>query len=90
MKNFTIKQMSAQVPVADLERSIAFYTQQLGFELAFRYGEFYAGIIKDGCSIHLKISEAPVLQNKPHDDDAPLQLLFSVDNIDSLYTELSA
>ena len=50
----TIKSMSPQLLVADIERSIGFYTTQLGFEVDFRYEDFYAGISKDGFSIHLK------------------------------------
>lgn len=30
------------------------------------------------------------MHGKPHDDDAPLELLFLVDDIDSLFVELSA
>src|ERR1700744_758058 len=88
MKNFRIKQMSPQLQVTDIERSIEFYTKQIGFELEFRYEDFYAGIIKDGYSIHLKLTDAPIEQKLP--DDAPLELMFSVENIDDLYKELSS
>jgi len=89
-KPFSIKQMSAQLQVADLERAVAFYTEKLGFEVEFRYEDFYAGIIKDGYSIHLKIGEQVAEQKTLHDDEGILELLFSVDHIDSLYEELSA
>ena len=56
--NRTIKNMSPQFLVADIDRSIEFYTTQLDFEVDFRYKNFYAGIIKNGFSIHLK-SAAP-------------------------------
>ncbi|GAA3978024.1 VOC family protein [Mucilaginibacter dorajii] len=49
-----IKNMSPLFVVADLEQSIDFYTQKLGFEIDFRYEDFYAGITRDGFSIHLK------------------------------------
>jgi len=39
--------------VADLDRSIAFYRDQLGFELEFSYENFYASVHRDGCYIHL-------------------------------------
>lgn len=42
--------------VADLERSIAYYRDQLGFGLEFNYGGFYASVMRDGCRIHLKCS----------------------------------
>ena len=42
--------------VADLARSLSFYREQLGFEIEFNYQGFYAGIVRDGCRIHLKRS----------------------------------
>lgn len=87
MKNFRITQMSPQLRVTDVERSIEFYTKQLGFELEFRYEDFYAGIIKDGYSIHLKLTDQPKAQ-KQQDDDASLELMFSVEHIQDLYKEL--
>jgi hypothetical protein len=49
-----IKRMSPQFLVANMEKSIEFYITMLGSELEFRYENFYAGILKDGFSIHLK------------------------------------
>jgi catechol 2,3-dioxygenase-like lactoylglutathione lyase family enzyme len=89
IKNFRIKQMSPQLHVADLERSIEFYTKKLGFKIEFRYEDFYAGIIKDGYSIHLKTGDPPIEQKKQHEDSDPIDILFSVDHIDDLYEELS-
>lgn len=40
--------------VADLARSVAFYRDQLGFAVEFEYEGFYAGLVRDGCRIHLK------------------------------------
>ena len=42
--------------VADLSRSLGFYQDQLGFTVEFRYEDFYAGVCRDGCRIHLKCS----------------------------------
>ena len=86
--NFRIKQMSAQLQVSSIERALEFYTGKLGFKIDFRYEDFYAGIIKDGCSIHLKIGDLPLAQKQP-DDDGFIKLLFSVDHIQDLYNELS-
>ena len=38
-----IKQMSPQLLVTDLERSLEFYRTELGFEIDFLYEDFYAG-----------------------------------------------
>jgi catechol 2,3-dioxygenase-like lactoylglutathione lyase family enzyme len=92
------KKMSPLLPVADIEHSIEFYTIKLGFSLDFRYEDFYAGILKDGHSIHLKCGSAPesaalefatpdsaaapVNAGKNKDD---LDIMFSVADIDRLY-----
>ena len=41
---FKIKQMSLQFLVTNIDRSIEFYTKTLGFQVDFRYEDFYAGI----------------------------------------------
>mgnify|MGYP002073936741 CR=1 FL=1 len=82
---FRIEKMRPQLQVTDIERSIAFYTKELGFAVEFRYEDFYAGIIKDGCSIHLKATWHPVEERKNNQD---LDLLFSVGEIESVYEEI--
>lgn len=42
--------------VAVLARSLAYYCDCLGFALEFIHGNFYAGIERDGCRIHLKVA----------------------------------
>lgn len=83
--NFKIKSMSLQLLVANVDRSVEFYSNYLGFDVDFRYEDFYAGIVKDGCSIHLK--EGMRLINKSADTgvDTDLDVLFSVDGIAKLY-----
>jgi predicted enzyme related to lactoylglutathione lyase len=44
--------------VSDVEKSIAFYTEVLGFTVDFNYGA-YAGIRRDGVSLHLGQSSGP-------------------------------
>lgn len=48
----------AQLRTTDLEGSIRFYTQGLGFELDFRYEDFYAGIRAGAHVFHLKHVDA--------------------------------
>jgi len=88
IKNFTIKQMSPLLLVNDLGRTIAFYTEKLGFEVEFRYEDFYAGIIKDGFSIHLKVDYAEQEKQPKSTDSINMTLL--VDHINELYEELSS
>ena len=83
-----IKKMSAQHLVANVEQSIDFYTEKLGFDLDFRYQDFYAGVIKDGRSIHLKQSEISAEEIKTRNNNDNVAIIFSVDEIESLYEEM--
>ena len=80
-----IKRMSPQFLVTDLDRAITFYTKKLGFELEFRYEDFYAGILKDGCSIHLKTGKPSNEALKSKRENYDLDIVFSVDNVEELY-----
>jgi len=84
-----IKKMSPQLLVADIAHSIEFYKKKLGFDVDFRYEDFYAGIIKDGCSIHLKSGEHSIEERKNKRNNETLDIIFSVDGIEDLYEELS-
>ena len=44
-----------QIRTTDLEGSIDFYVSKLGFELEFRYQDFYAGIKAGDQIFHLKL-----------------------------------
>jgi len=81
--------MSPQFLVSDFERSIQYYTQVLGFDLEFRYEDFYAGIIKDGYSIHLKCGQPSREERENKKENNDLDIVFSVDNVDALYEEYS-
>lgn len=88
--NYSIQQMSPLLLVADIENAIEFYTNKLGFDIDFRYEDFYAGIIKDGYSIHLKMREtSKIEETKSSRNKEDIDIAFSVDNIESLYEELS-
>lgn len=85
-----IKKMSPLFIVADIERSIGFYTEKLGFDIDFRYEDFYAGVVKDGCSIHLKSGKPSIEKRESKRNNEDLDIVFSVDGIEDLYQELSA
>jgi len=80
-----IKIMSPIVHVTHIEQSIEFYTKKLGFSLDFRYEDFYAGILKDGNSIHLKAGERRWDGENEKDE---LVILFTVEDIELLFTDL--
>lgn len=85
----TIKKMSPQFLVTDIEHSIDFYMKILGFDLDFRYEDFYAGIVKDGWSIHLKSGNPVREERKSKRDNGDIDIVFSVDAIEELYDQLS-
>ena len=84
-----IKKMSPQFLVTDIERSIEFYTKKLGFELEFRYEDFYAGIIKDNYSIHLKSGNPSNEERKSKKENIDLDIVFSVEGVEDLYEEFA-
>lgn len=79
--------MSPQLLVTDIDHSIAFYTGKLGFELEFRYEDFYAGILRDGYSIHLKCGKPSIEERKSKRRNHDLDIVFSVDNVEDLYEQ---
>ena len=86
---YKIKKMSPLFLVADINFSIKFYTDKLNFDVDFRYEDFYAGIIKDGYSIHLKVSDYSVEKRKNKKNNEDINITFLVSNIEVLYEELS-
>jgi catechol 2,3-dioxygenase-like lactoylglutathione lyase family enzyme len=48
-----------QLRTTDLAASIRFYTDKLGFALAFQYQDFYAGISAASQMFHLKLVDGP-------------------------------
>jgi len=82
-----IKKMSPQLLVTDLDNSITFYSEKLGFELEFRYEDFYAGIIKDGFSLHLKSGKPSMEERKNKRENNDLDIVFSVKNVEELFQE---
>src|ERR1041385_2712039 len=85
-----IKKMSPQLVVSDLDSSIEFYTEKLGFDVDFRHEDFYAGIIKEGYSIHLKLGNPTSDERRSKRDNEDLDIVFSVQGIEDLYEEYSA
>lgn len=82
---FTIKKMSPQLLVSDIDHALEFYTQKLGFDIDFRYQDFYASIFKDGYSIHLK-SGSPILKVSS-DENVNLDIVFVVEQIEGLHKD---
>jgi uncharacterized glyoxalase superfamily protein PhnB len=80
--------MSPQFLVADIGRSIEFYTKKLGFVVDFRYEDFYAGLSKDGYTIHLKSGKPAVEERKNKRENQDLDIVFSVEGVEDFYNNL--
>ena len=78
--------MAPQLPVASLERSLAFYETYLGFKVSFYYEDFYAGITNGVHQLHLKLTDADIAHKSPEDID----LTFSVTAIRPFFEYVSA
>jgi catechol 2,3-dioxygenase-like lactoylglutathione lyase family enzyme len=82
--------MSPLFMVADLEQSLDFYTNQLGFEIDFRYEDFYAGLVRDRYKLHLK-SGRPIIEESSNKlENEHLDLLFSVEDIHGLFDAMKS
>jgi catechol 2,3-dioxygenase-like lactoylglutathione lyase family enzyme len=86
----TIKGMSPQLLVSDLDRSIGFYTGVLGFRVQFRYEDFYAGIGRNGYSIHLKQGTPLAAEREYRRENEHVDITFSVAGIEEFYHGLPA
>lgn len=57
--------IAPQFLVDDVDAAIAYYCEQLGFELDFCYDSFYASVSRNGFAIHLKCA-AKTLADRTH------------------------
>lgn len=80
-----IKKMSPLFLVADLGCSLDFYTRELGFEIDFLYEDFYAGIIREGFTVHLKSGSPAIGERANRLENEHLDLFFSVPDIHGLF-----
>lgn len=83
MVNFNIRDLSPVLLVAELERAMEFY-HRLGFETEFIYEGFYAGLRKDGYSLHLKVAE----HEKRRPAAGHVDVVLAVSGIRDLYETL--
>lgn len=77
-----------QLLVDDLDRAIAYYCDQLGFELDFKYQSFYASVSRDGFAIHLKHGPKLAAAREHRKEHEHLDAYISVSGIRDLFGEL--
>jgi catechol 2,3-dioxygenase-like lactoylglutathione lyase family enzyme len=76
----TIIAAEPQLFVTDLGASLKFFTQKLGFTVAFVYGEppFYAQVIRDGARLNLRHVDNPIVDTRLSERDGLLSASMTV------------
>ena len=76
-----------QFLVEDLPRSLAFYTERLGFEQRIAWEDFYASVERDGGELHLKCAPPCVEERVRRQREQHVDVLFEVDDAATLVAE---
>ncbi len=87
MKTEASQSLSYVAPVlrvSDIARSLAFYSDRLGFAVEFVYESFYAGVCRDGCHIHLKGSPPPPRDKIAFDREEHIDIYIGVQSAEAL------
>ena len=80
-----IRRVATQLRTTNLDASIDFYVTRLGFELDFRFEDFYAGLRTiAGHQIHLKLVDEPNPDIEFVQRGTHLHLYFAVDDLDAV------
>jgi catechol 2,3-dioxygenase-like lactoylglutathione lyase family enzyme len=82
--------LAPQLRTTDLDASIRFYVDKLGFTLGFRWQDFYAGLCAGEAEFHLKRVDArdPSIAYVTEGDH--VHLYFHVDDLDALCAAFTA
>lgn len=80
--------IAPQFLVDDLDRAIAYYCSNLGFELGFKYQSFYASVTRDGFAIHLKCAPKLTADREHRKQNEHLDAYISVSGVRGLFSEL--
>lgn len=85
-----INGIAPQFLVDDLERAVACYRDDLGFEVDFIYEGFYAGVSRDGRSIHLKCAPKSTADRINRKENEHLDAYIDVTDVEGLFAELKS
>ena len=80
--------VAPQFLVDDLDASIGYYRDKLGFDVDFCYESFYAGVSRDGFAIHLKCAPKTLSDRAHRKQSEHLDAYFSVSGVTALHDEL--
>jgi catechol 2,3-dioxygenase-like lactoylglutathione lyase family enzyme len=84
----TIKAITPQLRTTDMQSTIRFYTEKLGFDVEFNYEDFYAGIRLGDRSIHIKRVDEPDPSIPFVEEGGHLHLYFETDGVVDLAEQL--
>src|SRR5919198_1262498 len=80
--------IAPQFLVDDLNVSLPYYRDKLGFGIDFIYESFYAGVSRDGCTIHLKCAPKALGDRAHRKQHEHLDAHLSVTGVAALHEEL--
>ena len=91
----TINAAEPQLFVADIETSCRFFTDKLGFAIAFTYGSppFYAQVVRDGARLNMRHVDQPPIDPVIRDREELLSASMTVETaaaIKQLFLEFQA
>jgi catechol 2,3-dioxygenase-like lactoylglutathione lyase family enzyme len=81
-----------QLFVSKLEASLEYYTQILGFSVAFSYGDppFYGQVARDGAKLNLRSVDIPLLNPELIDREEYLSATITLEDASPLFLEYQA
>jgi len=85
----TVTAAYPQLFVAEMDRTVTFYKERLGFEIAFLYGEppFYGQLQRDAARLNFRVVNGPVLDRAAAERSELLAAYLVVDGAKGLYQE---
>jgi catechol 2,3-dioxygenase-like lactoylglutathione lyase family enzyme len=86
----TIKGIIPQLRTTDIQASVQFYTDKLGFTLEFIYQDFYAGVSAGGQLIHLKLVDERDPSIDFVEEGGHLHLYLEVDGVAAFAEQLKS
>lgn len=92
---FTALRLTQAIPVvfvSNVEASISFYRDQLGFTIDFLHGKpaFYAAVRRDAACLHLRLVPTPVIAADLREQEQLLAAFVVVANVKELFAEFDA
>jgi catechol 2,3-dioxygenase-like lactoylglutathione lyase family enzyme len=90
-----LNSIAAQLFVADIQRSVNFYSQKMGFRVDFVYGDppFYAKVTRDAALLAIRFVEEPVFAGDVREREDLLTASITVatmEEIESLFLSYQA